>query len=224
MITQILNILKVTVLAVLFWSCNENLKQENLTLENNLFTENSRSSLLTSELPIEIDSSNYIMFPVIENGAQKERKSYKISKSYSSYYVNMIFQNIKTNETHYLSQKNLKIINFNELRNKNNQPENVILYEVIDEEVNDKSISITSIYLSDNSGKNFTKVSLKNHHLKNWKYLPKTKKIYFNTTVDTNNNKEIDIEDASYLFNVSIENFKSKKILTKELETLNHKL
>lgn len=216
-------IIQVALITALLWSCTKSQNQETFSGKNNHPVEENKDTQLTAELPIEIDSTNYIIFPVIQQDFQTRWSSYKIAKDYAVGYENLIFQDINTDETHFLSQKNITILNFNALRNKNNEPENVMLYQVIDKNYEKDDLAKISLYLSTSEGKNFTKISLEDYHVKNWKYIPKTKKVYFNAVVDTNKNEEIDKDDTYASFSVSITNFKSNEILQKELKTLNSK-
>ena len=183
---------------------------------------------LIAELPVKIDSSDYLVFPVtaLNSGKRTSKVSYTITKYYENYYENFIFQNTKNGETHFITEKPVKIISYQQLKNENNNPDKVLIYEVIDNlRPNDpERPEITSLYLSSIDGKTFTRVSKEKHDVRNWVYIPQLKKVFFNTVVDKNNDNQFDEKDEYSTYQVSIETFKPIKILEDEMVILNQRI
>lgn len=220
-----LNFIKLLILSLVATSCTESYQERTATVDGVEVIEDAGSSKLIAELPVKIDSSKFLVFPVKEllndtNG----HGSYKIRKGYHNVYRNLIFQDTEDQKTHFLSPKELKILNFDQLTNYKNEPEKVILYRIIDKNYKNKELEKISLYLSDEQGKKFTKISPENHHLKDWKYLPPQRKIYFNTSADINADGKLDDKDDYFPFSVSIDDFKTTQLLENELQTLNNKL
>lgn len=215
-----INFVEISLLLILISSSCVDSNSKNTFEEknNNGINENTGSSKVVAELPVKIDSSKFIAFPIIELNEQKNnRNSYTINKRYASSYKNLIFRNTENQKTHFLSSKDIDILNFNQLRNLNNDPEKVILYRVIDKQHLGKKLKKVSLYLSNNEGKNFTKISMENHHLKNWKYIPSLRKVYFSTAVDIDKNEKLNEKDKYFIYAVSIDDFKVDQLLNDEL-------
>jgi len=214
--------------AILLASCT-NQPQGDKSTANNLDVivdvekENNNEQLI-ADLPIKLDSlSDYIVFQIKAAGNQSDNKvSYNSRKGYSDNYLrNLIFQNTQTEQTNVLTINKIKIISYEQLYNAKNQTEKVILYQVIDTfNEDEETLTLTSLYLSINDGKNFKKISPKDHHLNSWKYFPELKKVFFKTTEDSDGNNILNNLDKQYIYSVSIEDFKAKELLTNEIKTI----
>ncbi|MEZ4841819.1 MAG: hypothetical protein R2821_10030 [Flavobacteriaceae bacterium] len=131
-----ISIISVILLAIPLSSCRKSIKQfiaEDKPI--NEIPQSERNNTLMAQLPIKIDSTNYIIFPIGQ--AKKDRGIDKISYSKGNYYDyyldNIIFQNISTNETHLLSKSSIKIVSFEQLRDHQNRAEKLMIYTVIDD-------------------------------------------------------------------------------------------
>jgi len=129
----------------------------------------SNNGQFITDLPIKLDSlSDYIVYQIKVVGNEYDNKvSYNSRKGYSDNYLrNLIFQNIQTEQMNVLTINKIKIISYEQLYNAKNQTEKVILYQVIDTfNEDEETITLTGLYLSINDGKNFKKISPKDHHL-----------------------------------------------------------
>lgn len=212
-------------LGLLLSSCINTDQSKNV--KNNSDTseiENGNSKNLVADLPTIIDSTNYIVFSIKDNKIQeRKRGSYNSENWYNNYLDNLIFQNIKTQETHFLTKKKIKIVLYERLLDSLNPYLNTTIYQVIDSfPKNDSHSTFMSLYLSTNGGKNFTKITKENEHLNSWKYLPETERIYFITNDDSDKNRKLNDKDGQSIHSVSVKDFSRNDLLVEELESLNH--
>jgi len=215
---------------ILLTSCirnnSEKLSQENLINEfvgNDI--KNDDFHKFITDLPIKLDSSECIIFPIHElTGTKRASKtSYKSRYNYENHLNNIIFQNVHTDKTHFLTTNEIKIVSYEQLYNAEREAEKIILYQVIDSFPKDKDALIfTSLYLGTNDGKLFKKISKPNHQLNGWKYISETKKIYFKTIKDSDKNNELNQLDKHSIYSVSIDNFTVKELLNDNLKTINN--
>ncbi|MCF6348586.1 MAG: hypothetical protein L3J20_09855 [Flavobacteriaceae bacterium] len=138
---------------ILLTSCNRNHSEKSNhgviinTLKENE-TKNDGSFKLTADLPIKLDSSDYIIYPVhkLVNSKYNSKISYRGS-GYENYLDNIIFQNIYTDKTHSLINDKIKIISYEQLYNTKREAEKIIIYQIIDKfpkddnEMNDPAAS-----------------------------------------------------------------------------------
>ncbi len=215
---------------ILLTSCNRNHSEKSNhgviinTLKENE-TKNDGSFKLTADLPIKLDSSDYIIYPVHElvNSKHNSKISYKWRSGYENNLNNIIFQNIHTDKTHSLTNNKIKIISYEQLYNTKREAEKIIIYQIIDKfSKNDNELIYTSLYMSTDNGKLFKKISNSNEHLKGWKYISETKKIYFKTIEDSDKNNKFNNLDNEHIYSVSIEGFIVKELLSNKLKRLNN--
>jgi len=179
---------------------------------------------LTINLPVKLDSSAYLIYPIGELSTKQSssfKSSYRSEDRYSGYLTNIIFQNIYTDKTHFLTKNIVKITAYEQLYTTQRVSEKIILYQVIDNFPKDEdALTFKSLYLGTNDGKLFQKVSKANEHVTDWKYIPETKKVYFKTIEDTDKNNELNNTDTEHIYAVSIQDFKVINILEDALKTL----
>ncbi len=211
-------------LGMLLSSCIKSTGGENINNASVKSEEQEQTSKnLVADLPAIIDSTGFIVFSIRDNQIQaRKRGSYDSENWYHNYLDNLIFQNIKTQETHVLTKTKIKIISYEYLTDTINPNLNTTLYQVIDSiPKNNKYEPFTALYLSTNEGENFTKITKANEHLKSWKYIPETRNIYFITNDDIDNNRKLNDKDIQTIHSVSINDFKRHDLLISELENLN---
>lgn len=188
-------------------SCSEKQPQRIVYPENN--NENSTEKpiidtdikdKLIVDLPQKLDSSNYILFPLkrIPISNSKTRIS-KTSYSWNRYSIpleNLIFENINTGKTHFITNDTVKIVSFIQLYNAKNTPEKIVVYEVIHKDSNQDGYldndDIKSLFISNSNGRKFTQLSPSSQQLLTWNYISESKTIYFKTTTDTNKDGDFD--------------------------------
>lgn len=174
-----------------------------------------------ADLPIHIDSTKYLIHPIGEYEIYSSRKSYFSSSSYGSgnfsisgynrYEIsgnlyNLKFEEIETEMTQMLTDKNIRIksVRFlNEIFEKTD--EQFLVYRVLDKDTNrDNKLNdydISTLYISNIDGTNFTKLTAEFHELIDWDTLPIKNRLYFRSIEDSNKNGDFDKEDKiSYQF------------------------
>jgi len=196
---------------------------KDLNVVVDLDMENNNDQVI-ADLPIKLDSlSDHIVFQIRNiNNQEYNKVTYSSRKGYNDNSLrNLVFQNIQTEQTNVLTLDKIKIVSYEQLYNDKNEMEKVVLYQVIDTFMeDDEAITLTSLYLSVNDGKNFKKISSKNHHLNSWEYFPELKKVFFKTVEDSDGNNKLNNLDKHHIFSVSIEDFKAIELLTEELKTM----
>lgn len=211
-------------LGMLFSSCLTSEKREGVqNFSEKSEDEKQGSKTLVANLPMLIDSTNYIVFSIRDNKIQERKSgSYDSQNWYNNYLDNLIFQNIETQETHILTKKKIKIVSYERLLDSLNPSLNTTLYKVIDSfPKNEKQETFTSLYLSTNNGKNFTKITKTDEHLHSWNYIPETNSIYFITNDDLDGNRKLNEKDGQSMHSVSVNDFTRKDLLVEELKGLN---
>jgi len=174
-----------------------------------------------ADLPIHIDSTKYLIHPIGEYEIYGSGSSYFSSSSYGSgsfsvsghnrYEIsgnlyNLKFEEIESETTRLLTDKNIRIksVRFlNEIFEKTN--EQFLVYRILDKDTNrDKKLNdfdISTLYISNIDGTNFTKLTAEFHELIDWNALPIKNRLYFRSIEDSNKNGDFDKEDKiSYQF------------------------
>jgi len=227
---KIKQLLVMVLLGTLLFSCKQTERDtrtvENFDAKTNINAKTEDNLEFIADLPIKIDStSNHIVFQINElKDEQNDKKGYSSRKDYSTNYLkNLIFQNIETEEVNVLTTSKIDIVSYEQLYNAKNEPEKVILYQIIDNFPEDKeALILTSLYLSIEDGKGFKKISLHNHQLGSWKYFPEMRKIFFKTVEDSDKNNKLDNLDEHHIYSVSIDDFKSTELLKEEFKMISH--
>lgn len=211
-------------LGILLSSCTEKDKVSG-TSENQTEHVKSEQEALNIHLPVVLDSTDYLVYPVGQPVLLETSKrfSYKKTDNYNNYLQNLIFENTATGETQLLTNKNLKIQSF-QLLFEDSYPSgdekisysDVILYRLADGNTIEKQ-QYSATYLSKIDGTNFTRISPGDSYITNYKYIKDTNRLYFHTKKKTDaDNYQAPIK----LWAVDLENFKTEAILTSELEKI----
>lgn len=228
--------LTITILLLLtFIACNDTQNQRIVHSDNNDITNsitndniqlnsNVENKLIVG-LPQKLDSSNCVIFPLymIEiNNSRKEAS--KISYSSRGYLIpleNLLFQNINTSKTHYLTNEKIKILSYEQLYSTNRVAEKFIIYEIINTDTNKDGFlnmnDITNLYISDSNGKNLSQLNHPKHHLLEWNYISEVGKVFFSTSEDIDKNGDFDNNDKQQLYSVSIKDFSKIEVLFAEI-------
>lgn len=214
-----------------FSSCSNDEKPKVIYLENgkkeNLELKQDSTLIKVADLPIHIDSTNYLIHPIGEyeiynyRGSSSSSSGYFSSSSYGSgsfdvsrfdnYQItgnlyNLKFEEIKSEKTRILTEKNIRIksVNFlNEIFKKNGKQ--LLIYRVLDKDSNrDKKLNhfdISTLYISNIDGTKFTKLTAEFHELIDWNVMPIKNRLYFRSVQDSNKNGNFDNDDKiSYQF------------------------
>lgn len=169
--------------------------------------------------PLSIDSSVYVMYPLLLNTSEGETEIYK-SRSPTNTYWNIAFYNTATGESHLLTTaKKMVIENFNSSettgdisvysaadfakyeKDGHNQASKLLYYSIKsndynhDGALNDKDP--TYLYTSDKAGNNFKQISPDNYSVDAWQLLKGTNKVLMQARRDTDNNQEFNGNDST---------------------------
>lgn len=181
------------------------------------------TKVLIADLPIHMEGTNYLLFPVGDLNFSKRTNygssnrsnsvSYTVS-NYGEYEITGFLNNIKFKEIgkdtlYALTDKRVIIqsatyLKENAVKNK----QNIMVYVLEDMDTNkdaklDES-DIKTLYVSTIDGKNFTKLSPDFQEVIDWKYIETTNSIYFRTVEDTNKNGEMDSSDKIFYSKVNL--------------------
>lgn len=181
------------------------------------------TKVLIADLPIHMDGTNYLLFPVGDLNFSKRmnygssNRSNSISYTVSNYgeyeitgFLNNInFKEIGKDTIYSLTDKRVIIQSATYLKEhavKNKQ--NIMVYILEDMDTNKDSkldeSDIKTLYISTIYGKNFTKLSRDFQEVIDWKYLEATNSVYFRTVEDTNKNGEMDSSDKIFYSKVNL--------------------
>lgn len=173
-----------------------------------------------ANLPIYFDSTEYMFFVV--GKTKSYRRGTKIyigssgsddpsfslgyfdGKSLQGDFDNIKFQHIDSIHIRALTTNQIKIRSIHLVH----AITDIMLLEVMDRDSN-KDYQLTyedvvSLYIANNSGTKFKKLSPESHQLLDWKLVPAANRIYFRTMEDVNRNGEFDKNDRFYHFFVSL--------------------
>lgn len=127
---------------------------------------------------------------------------------YSKYEIlgnlyNLKFEELNSESTTMLTDRNIRIksVRFlNEIFDKTGAQ--ILVYRVLDKDTNRDNIlngfDISTLYISNINGKNFTKLTTDFHELIDWNVIPIKNRLYFRSAEDSNKNGDFDKEDKIY--------------------------
>ncbi|GGA76400.1 hypothetical protein GCM10008015_16250 [Flavobacterium palustre] len=175
------------------------------------------TQIAIADLPIQMEGTNYLIHPVgdlrvYEKGTKvKYGSSSVIDLSFTvsnlgddeitGYLQNLKFQKIDSDSIQSLTDKPALILTVTYLKaiaEKNNKQ--ILVYTMYDVDTNKDgkldTSDIKSLYLSDISGANFTKISADFQELIDWNLIESKNRLYFRTVEDTNKNGQFDKNDV----------------------------
>jgi hypothetical protein len=177
---------------------------------------------ITAELPIQIDSTSYLIHPI---GYTKFNNSKYMSfvsrsrgrgKSYMSRdagsridgsFINLKFQHIDSVEMRTLTDKVIRIHSFEHVHFSHSNRQ-LLIYEINDIDTNLdtylNSDDIRALYISEIDGSNFKKLSLDYHEVLEWKIIDATHKLFVKTSEDSNKNGVFDKGDTINYYYVDL--------------------
>lgn len=175
------------------------------------------SQVLIADLPIQMPGTNYLIYPIASmniyeksikssygSSSNGNEMSFKIS-NYSEYEItgylqNLKFQEVSSDSLKALTDKPVLIQTVTYLKpvfDKSKQQ--VLVYTLADSDTNmDGKLDnndIKSLYISEISGNNLTKLSLDFQELIDWNLVESKNRLYFRTIEDTNKNGKFDKND-----------------------------
>lgn len=190
----------------------ENISEKTITIDS--------SRIQVADLPIHIEQTKYLIFPVgdvrIYESKDQTYSSKTSSTSYSisnynryeltGYLTNLRFQHIDSTTFRTLTSQVLEIHTVTYLEDfakKNNK--DVLVYTLADQDTNKdgkiNSNDIKTLYISNINGQNFLKLSKELEELIDWNWVEVQNKLYFRTIEDINKNGNFDQKDnVNYFF------------------------
>ena len=177
--------------------------------------------ILTGELPIYFDSTEYLLFPI--GPIKLSQRSSKIyfgsgssgNSSFSIGYLsgntfsgdldNVMIQHIDSSTFRPLFENEIKIRSLQFLKSiRKITKENWIVLSITDRDTNNDGKlddeDIESLHASFINGKNMVKLTPEFHELLDWKVLEMNKRLYFRTIEDSDRNGNFDKQDIIHHF------------------------
>jgi hypothetical protein len=193
----------------------------NKTSEKPTVTTVDTTKIAVAGLPIQFDSTNYLLYPIGNINTESKRYdsttsdivSYTVSNAMDNeitgYLQNIKFQKTDSDTLISLTNKPMLIQSVNYLATiavKSKQQ--TLAYLLADSDTNEDgkldTNDIKSLYLSTISGEKFTKISTDFQEVLDWKILDSRNRLYFRTVEDTNKNGEFDKNDKVHYFFVNV--------------------
>jgi hypothetical protein len=209
-----------------FSSCKkEEVQKPKVIYEN---TSKSKTEVATdstqmeiADLPINMEGTNYLIYPIgkLSNNKKGIKSSYESEDSftisnYGEYQItgflnNLKFQEIGKDTIYALTDKPIFIETTTYLKTiADKTKQQLLIYTLSDLDTNKDnkldSDDIKSLYVSDISGKNFTKLSSDFQELLDWKLIEGKSKLFFRSIEDTNKNGKFDKADTLHYFFVNL--------------------
>lgn len=183
----------------------------------NVVTKADSAQIEVADLPIQMEGTNYLIHPVgdlrvFEKGTKARYGSSSVNDvsftisnlgeyEITGYLQNLKFQEVNSDSIRPLSDKPILILTATYLKSVADKTQNkLMVYTLTDSDTNkDGKIDtgdIKTLYLSDISGENFTKVSADLQELVDWSLIESKSRLYFRTIEDTNQNGQFDKNDV----------------------------
>lgn len=210
----------------LFISCLEEVEKPKVSYENTTKnktkTKVDSTQIKVADLPIHIPGTNYLIFPVgdLNIFGKNSKSNYGSSSSDSDvnftisnyndfqitgYLQNLKFQEIGKDSIYSLTDKPLLIQTATFIKASSSK---LLVYTLADMDTNKDekldSNDITSLYISEISGKKFIKLTSEFQELLDWNVIEATSKLYFRTMEDINRNGEFDKNDVVHYYIVNL--------------------
>lgn len=207
-------------IAATFISCREEVQKPKVSYDvsNKVSVSKTDSTQIEiADLPIQMEGTNYLIHPVgdlrvFEKGSKARYGSSSVNDvsftisnlgeyEITGYLQNLKFQKIDSDSIRPLSDKPMLILTATYLKTIADKTQNkIMVYTLTDSDTNkDGKIDtgdIKTLYLSDISGENFTKVSTDLQELVDWNIIESKNRLYFRTIEDTNQNGQFDKNDV----------------------------
>jgi hypothetical protein len=212
-------------LVAVFSSCKKEAEKPKVIYENKPSVKKEvvqdTTQLKVIDLPIVMEGTNYLLFPVgvLKADTKGLKSSYESSQSYTvsnyseyqiaGYLQNLKFQEIGKDTIYSLTDKPIQIETVTYLKKfADRTKKQLLVYSIVDMDTNkDNKLDgddIQALYMSDISGKNFMKLSTDFQELLDWNFITENNKLYFRTIEDTNKNGEFENKDTIHYFYVNL--------------------
>jgi hypothetical protein len=219
-------------LVVLFLvSCKEEVEKPKViydaTNKGKKVTKIDSTQVAISDLPIQMEGTSYLIHPiadlrVYERGTKARYGSSSVidlsftisnygENEITGYLQNLKFQRTDSDSISTLTDKPALILTATYLKSVSDRAKKqVMVYTMFDMDTNKDgkldTSDIKSLYLSDISGKKFTKISADFQELIDWNLIESKNRLYFRTVEDTNKNGQFDKNDVVHYNYVDLSN------------------
>jgi len=202
-------------------SCRDEVQQPKVIYDasnkTNVTAKTDSTQIEVADLPIQMEGTNYLIHPVgdlrvYEKGTKARYGSSSVNDvsftisneadyELTGYLQNLKFQKVDSDSIHTLSNKPVLILTATYLKTVADRTQNqIMVYTLADSDTNKDgkidSGDIKTLYLSNSSGENFTKVSEDFQELVDWSLIESKSRLYFRTIEDTNQNGQFDKNDV----------------------------
>lgn len=202
-------------------SCREEVQKPKViydtTNKTKEITKTDSTQIEIADLPIQMEGTSYLIHPVgdvrvFERGSKARYGSSSVNDisftisnlgefEITGYLQNLKFQKTDSDSLKSLTDKPVLILTATYLKAlADKSMHQVMVYTLTDADTNkDGKIDtgdIKTLYLSDISGENFTKVSADYEELVDWSLVESKNRLYFRTIQDTNQNGQFDKNDV----------------------------
>ena len=173
--------------------------------------------VLIADLPVQMPGTNYLIYPIASmniyeksikssygSSSSNNEMSFNISNysdnEITGYLQNLKFQEVSSDSLKSLTDKPVLIQTVTYLKSVfDKSKQQLLVYTLADSDTNmDGKLDnndIKSLYISEISGENFTKLSLDFQELIDWNIVESNNHLYFRTIEDTNKNGKFDKND-----------------------------
>ncbi|HTE00619.1 MAG TPA: hypothetical protein VK668_15105 [Mucilaginibacter sp.] len=159
------------------------------------------------ETPVLIDSSQYVIYPLIKEKAEAGDSYGSSYKSSSTTYWNLVFYNTSTKQYHLLDTMKMIISFFDREGDVSNDhsagsgiADRFIFYKITTTDFNkDGELDEDDrkyLYISDRAGNNFKQITPDSMDITGWHVVKGTSKVLIDAIEDTNHDKKFDAEDG----------------------------
>jgi len=233
------NFSKYSVLAfiLLFVGCKEETEKPKVIYENTSKERSEQkidtSKILVADLPIQMEGTSVLLFPIgeftVANGTSKtkysssERESFVVSNSneyeITGYLSNFKFQQIGSDSLKVLTDKPVLIERVTYLKSIADKTKKQFLVYVLEDMDSNKDgkideNDIKNLYISNIDGSNFKKLSVEFQEFIDWNVIDSQNRLYFRTIEDINKNGAFDKDDKVH--------YQYVDLLDKELKVLEY--
>lgn len=215
------NLIQIAIVLVIFSlvSCKEEAEKPKLSYKKDkkvVEQKQDTTKISIAGLPIQFDLTDYFIYPIgnlnsYENTSSKvydsrseDNISFNVANSMDNeitgYLTNLKFQKTDSDSLISLTIKPMLIQSVNYLPTiASKTRQQILVYLLADADTNEDgkldSNDIKSLYLSDISGINFTKISTDVQEVLDWKIMDSKNRLYFRSVEDTNKNGKFDKND-----------------------------
>ncbi|MCC9061531.1 hypothetical protein [Flavobacterium piscisymbiosum] len=185
--------------------------------KSNVVSKTDSTQIEIADLPIQMEGTSYLIHPVgdlrvFEKGTKSRYGSSSVNDvsftisnlgeyEITGYLQNLKFQKVDSDSIRPLTDKPALILTATYLKSVADKTQNqIMVYTLADADTNKDgkidSSDIKTLYLSNISGENFTKISEDFQELIDWSLVESKSRLYFRTIEDTNQNGQFDKNDV----------------------------